>query len=175
MPVVLPQGGTVTATTTGVKVQATSTQRNRTNTHHLRSVSVASTNMSSLAIHTDRQTHSQRTPTSFRKRPSYKLCLPSHPPTNHIGDPVHVFAQTDVDPWPLGAATADPPAHYSRQLVPVPNLAGQRTSRVSLHIKSDQPRAAWMPISPSYCTWQASAPPASFPAQIIEFFFILPA
>lgn len=42
------------------------------------------------------------------------------------------------------------------------------------HQFRDQPPAAWMPISPPYCTWQASAPPLSFPAQIMVSFFILP-
>lgn len=107
-----------------------SVQGSRRNTHHLPSVSVASANISSLP--SNRRMDTQSLPS---ERPSYKLHLPSHPPTNHIDNPVHVFAQSDVDARPLGAATAKPPAHQTCQLVPFSNLAGQRTSRVSLHIR----------------------------------------
>lgn len=113
-----------------VNVQSTSDQGRSRNTHHLPSMSVASAYISSLATQTDRWTQSLSSEKSLLQGLSTQC-----PPTNHIVYPVHVFAQSNVDPRPSRAATADPPAHQPRQLVPVSNIAGQRTSRVSLHIR----------------------------------------
>lgn len=85
---------------------------------------------------TERQTHGQQTTSSWR-RTSQKLRPPRHPPTNHFSDPLQVLAQPDVDPGPVGTAAADPPAHQPGQLVSAVHHAGQRTSRVPLHIRSE--------------------------------------
>lgn len=137
-PAVLPQGTTGRTTMSKGHVQTSYTEGSRTHPRRVAGETATTYHQCLwhlqtclLELQTDRQAHSH----FLLKRSSYKLQLTSHLPTNHIDNPVYVLAQSDIDPWPSGAATADPPAHQSRQHVLFSNLAGQRTSRVSLHIK----------------------------------------
>lgn len=53
-----------------------------------------------------------------------------------VRNPAGILPYRGVHAWSAGPSTADPPAHHAGQLVPAARVAGQRTSRVSLRVKT---------------------------------------
>lgn len=129
---------------------------------------------------------SEQTPPAAGVERSWTLKL-----THGVRHPLNMLLHSGVHSRSFGTTTTHPPTYQTCQLIPGACKAGQRTSRVPLtHIQEHRHHTSFSILSRymltevswstwwtflvfwlhrcSACTWQASSPPSSFPAQNME-------